>query len=131
MFMTRFEPHTYAAMRIVTGFLFLFHGSAKLFGWPFGMGELPWHLFWVAGPIEFFGGLAVMLGLFTRPLAFLCSGMAAAAYFVGHASEALLPIQNKGELAALYAFVFLFISAKGAGCFALDNVLFKRKDTEA
>lgn len=125
MFMSRFEPHCYALLRIVTGFLFLFHGSKKLFGFPSGYDSLPWHLFWVAGPIEFFGGLAVMLGLFTRPLAFLCSGMAAAAYFVGHAGRAFWPIENGGELAALYAFAFLFISARGAGMWALDGVLFK------
>ena len=126
-FLDKFEPHTYAAMRIVTGFLFLFHGSKKLFGWPSAMGfEMPWHIHWVAGPIEFFGGLAVMLGLFTRPMAFLCSGMAAAAYFVGHASRAFWPIENGGELAALYAFVFLAIAAKGSGIWAVDGMMGKK-----
>jgi putative oxidoreductase len=75
----------------------------------------------VAGPIELFGGILVMLGLFTRWAAFLCSGQMAAAYWIGHGTQALLPLLNQGELAALYCFVFLFISARGAGIWSLDG----------
>ena len=73
-----------------------------------------------AGPIEFFGGLLLMLGLFTRPVAFLCSGLMASAYWMSHGTRALLPIENRGELAALYCFVFLFMSAHGSGICSLD-----------
>ena len=119
-FMKKFEHQTYALMRIVTGFLFLCHGWLKFQG----MAEAtrPFHIQWIAGPIELIGGALVMIGLFTRPAAFLTAGMAAAAYWVGHFSaEAYLPIMNRGESAALFAFVFLYISAKGTGIWGLSK----------
>ncbi|MBI1951901.1 MAG: DoxX family protein [Acidobacteria bacterium] len=122
-FMSRFASQTYALMRIVAGFLLLWHGMQKLFGFP---GEpqtgAPAYIVYVAGPIELFGGLLVMLGLFTGWAAFLCSGFMAFAYWMGHGTHALLPVLNKGELAALYCFVFLFISAQGPGIWSLDRV---------
>jgi putative oxidoreductase len=121
-FVKDFEPQTYAALRIVTGFLFLWHGMQKLFGFPGEMpADVPAFITFVAGPIELFGGILVMLGLFTRWAAFLCSGQMAAAYWIGHGTQALLPLLNQGELAALYCFVFLFISARGAGIWSLDG----------
>jgi putative oxidoreductase len=119
-FMAPFTSQTYALLRIVTGFLFLWHGSQKLFGFPGGFSERPFHVAYIAGSIEFFGGLLVMLGLFTRGTAFLCSGLMASAYWMSHGTRALLPIENRGELAALYCFLFLFISAQGAGICSLD-----------
>ena len=119
-FMKGYEEQTYSLMRITTGFLFLCHGFMKFQG----MGEAtrPWHIQWVAAPIELIGGAMVMLGLFTVPAAFLCSGMAAAAFFVGHFKMGTpLPIQNRGDAAALYAFGFLFISAKGTGIWGLSK----------
>ena len=121
-FMKPFEGQLYAALRIVVGFLFLWHGSQKLFGFPplpEGM-EIPAFVLYVAGPIEFFGGLLVMIGLLTRWAAFLCSGLMAAAYWMAHGTNALLPINNQGEPAALYCFVFLYIAARGAGRWSVD-----------
>jgi len=120
-FMTKFNSQCYALMRIVAGFLFLWHGAQKLFGIPSGMpGEAPAFIIYVAGPIELLGGILIMIGLFTRWSAFIASGLMAAAYWMAHGTAALLPIQNKGELAALYCFVFLFISSQGGGIWSVD-----------
>ena len=115
------EAKVYAALRIVAGFLFLWHGLSKLFAIPMpAPAEAPGFVIWVGGSIELIGGALVMLGLFTRAAAFLCSGFMAAAYWMAHGFNALLPIANQGELAALYCFVFLYISARGAGMWSLD-----------
>ena len=120
-FMAPFQAQTYAAMRIVIGFLFLWHGSQKLFGIPGGMPEgLPAFVQYGGGGIELVGGLLVMIGLATRPAAFVCSGMMAAAYWMAHGLNAPLPVENGGELAALYCFVFLAISAAGSGIWSVD-----------
>ena len=121
-FLKAYAPQTYALMRIVTGFLFLCHGSQKLFGFPgTAPGQAPGFIVAIAGPIELVGGVLVMIGLFTRPAAFLCSGLMAFAYWLAHGSNALLPISNKGEPAALYCFVFLFIAAHGSGIWSADG----------
>jgi putative oxidoreductase len=122
-FLKPFEPYIYAALRIVAGFLMLWHGTQKLFGFPPSPMEPPDWIRFIAGPIELVGGLLVMLGLFTSPAAFLVSGQMAAAYFIGHALQGtgFLPIQNRGELAAIYCFVFLFIAAKGPGKWSADR----------
>jgi putative oxidoreductase len=120
--MRAYELQAYAAMRIVTGFLFLWHGLSKVFGIPDAPpADAPAFIIWTAGPIELIGGALVMIGLFTRPAAFICSGLMAFAYWLGHGMNALLPVQNKGELAALYCFVFLYISARGAGTWSVDR----------
>ena len=122
-FMARFEPQTYALLRIITGFLFIWHGAQKLFGIPTPMPPgVPGFIVYGAGSIEFFGGLLVLLGLFTHWAAFLCSGLMAAAYWMGHGTKAFLPLQNQGELAVLYCFVFLFFSARGAGIWSIDSM---------
>jgi len=122
-FLGPYEPQLYALMRIVVGFLFLWHGTQKLFGIP---GEppagAPAFVIWIAGPLELVGGILVLLGLFTRWTAFVLSGLMAAAYWMAHGPRALLPIVNGGELAALYCFVFLFIAARGAGPWSLDGL---------
>ena len=121
-FMKSYEGQTYALMRIVTGFLFLWHGSSKLLGFPMpAPAEAPAFVIWVGGIIELAGGILVMIGLQTRLAAFLCSGLMAAAYWMAHGMNAPLPIQNQGELAAIYCFVFLFISARGAGMWSVDG----------
>lgn len=121
-FMKAREAEVYAALRIVTGFLFLWHGMGKLFGFPEPMPPgVPAFIIWVAGPIELFGGILVMIGLFTRPAAFLASGLMAFAYWMGHGTKALLPVVNGGELAVVYCFLFLFISARGSGIWSLDG----------
>lgn len=123
MFMKRFAPQVYALMRIVTGFLFLWHGTQKLFGFPVPVQGLPGYIVAIAGPIETIGGALVMAGLFTRWAAFLCSGLMAAAYWMMHAPQALFPIQNRGDLAILYCFVFLYISAQGPGLWSIDSLI--------
>lgn len=120
-FMQPYAEHTYAAMRIVTGFTFLWHGTQKLLDFPVGMPDgVPPFIIYVAGPIELFGGVLIMIGLFTSWAAFLSSGLMAGAYWIGHGTKALLPIQNGGELAAIYCFVFLFIAARGSGIWSVD-----------
>lgn len=119
-FMKPFSQHTYALMRMVAGLLFLWHGTQKLFGFPSPPPDIPAFVTYVAGPIELVGGLLVMVGLFTGWAAFLCSGLMAAAYWMVHGFRALFPIQNGGELAALYCFLFLFIAAYGSGIWSLD-----------
>lgn len=120
-FMSIYNSQCYALMRIIVGFLFLWHGAQKLFGIPSAMpGGVPPFITYVAGPIELTGGVLVMIGLFTRWAAFIASGQMAVAYWMVHGTKALLPIQNNGELAALYCFVFLFISTQGGGIWSVD-----------
>ena len=121
-FMERFGSQTYALLRIVSGLLFLWHGTQKLVDFPLearaGASAL---VTYIAGPIELVGGVLVMLGLFTRWAAFVCSGLMAAAYWMAHGTQALFPIVNGGEMAALYCFVFLYISARGAGLWSIEG----------
>ena len=120
-FMRPFESQVYAAFRIVTGFLLMWHGTQKLFGFPMPVPEgAPEFVLYVAGPIELIGGALVMIGLFTSWAAFLCSGLMAAAYWMAHGLKAPFPLQNGGELAALYCFAFLLISARGSGIWSVD-----------
>ena len=121
------EAYAYSALRIVTGFLFLFHGLQKLFGMFGGRTVELLSLRGVAGVIELVGGTLVMLGMFTSPVAFICSGQMAFAYFISHHPQNVWPIMNRGELAALYCFVFLYIAARGAGPLSLDRLLWKRR----
>jgi putative oxidoreductase len=121
-FMKPFEDKTYAAFRIVVGFLFLWHGSAKLFGFPPPPDGIPVPVQYIAGGIEFFGGVLVMIGLFTSWAAFLCSGLMAFAYWLAHGTQHVLPYFNKGELAALYCFCFLLIASRGSGIWSVDDM---------
>ncbi len=121
-FMAPYTAQAYAALRIVTGLLLLWHGTQKLFGFPKEIGvEVPAFIVYVAGPIELIGGILVAIGLFTRPAAFLCSGLMASAYWMAHGTKHLFPLINGGELAVLYCFVFLFIAANGAGIWSADR----------
>jgi len=120
-FMSRFSAQTYSLLRIVAGLLFLCHGAQKLFGFPVPIpAEAPAFIVYVAGSIEFFGGLLIAVGLFTNWAAFLCAGQMAAAYWIGHGTKAFFPLVNQGELAVLYCFVFLYISANGPGIWSVD-----------
>ena len=118
-------PYALAALRIMAALMFLAHGTQKLFSFPnaFPMGGPPamFTLLWFAAIIELVGGILVAIGLFTRPAAFVMSGMSAVAYFYAHAPRAFYPIMNGGELAALYCFVFLYIAAAGPGRFSLGG----------
>ncbi len=122
-FLTRYIDHSYALMRIVAGFLFLFHGTQKLFHAPGSpVDGIPDFVIYIAGPIELVGGALVMVGLFASPAAFLCSGLMAAGYFLAHATNGLFPILNQGELAIMYCFVFLYISTTGSGIWSIDSI---------
>jgi putative oxidoreductase len=121
-FLQPYEDRIYAIMRIVVGFLFLCHGVQKVMGGLAGQipEQMPAPMFWAAGLIELVGGALVMVGLATGWAAFVCSGQMAVAYFIAHQKDGLLPIQNRGELAALYSFVFLFIAVRGSGIWSVD-----------
>ena len=120
-FMNRYSAQAYSSMRIVAGLLFLCHGAQKLFGFPVPMpAGAPAFIVYGAGSIEFFGGLLIAAGLFTNWAAFLCAGQMAAAYWIGHGTKAFFPLVNQGELAVLYCFVFLYISANGPGIWSVD-----------
>jgi len=127
-----YTPYALAALRIVTAYLFIQHGTAKLFGFPYQSmfdGLQIFSLIGLAGVLEVAGGLLIGIGLYTRPTAFVLSGMMAVAYFMAHASQGnvLAPMLNGGELAALYSFVFLLLVFTGAGALSIDE----RKGREA
>jgi putative oxidoreductase len=127
-------PHLLSLLRIVTAFLFMQVGSAKLLAFPGAvmpggatapLASLPG----VAGLLELVGGLFLFLGLFTRPVAFLLSGEMAVAYFYAHAPQGFWPVLNQGAPAALYSFLFLYLSAAGAGPWSVDALRHPRSDT--
>ena len=118
--LSRFQAYAYALLRIVTGFLFLAHGIQKIFGALGGKQVELISMMGLAGIIELVGGFLVMVGFLTGYSAFLCSGLMAVAYFMAHAPGGFWPIVNKGELAALYSFLFLYISTKGSGIWSVD-----------
>jgi putative oxidoreductase len=123
-------PHLLALLRIVTGVLFFMHGSAKLLGFPDEVARaVPlFSLIGLAGALEVVGGALLVLGLWTRPVAFILAGEMAFAYFMGHAGRGFWPIVNKGELAATWCFVFLYLSAAGAGPWSLDASWRRERD---
>jgi putative oxidoreductase len=116
-------PILLSVLRIVVALLFLEHGAQKLLGFPPGM-QMPMPAaltqLWFAGLIELVGGILLLLGLFTRPVAFLCAGEMAFAYFIGHAPRGFFPANNMGDAAILYCFVFLYLSAAGPGPWSVD-----------
>ena len=115
-------------MRIVVALMFMQHGAQKLFT-VFGF-EAPVEFMsklWFAGVLELFGGGLILLGLFTRPVAFLLAGEMAIAYFQSHFSRDWVPIVNRGELTVLYCWIYLFIAANGGGSFSLDGLLARRR----
>jgi putative oxidoreductase len=119
---------THALLRIVAGLMFWQHGAQKLFGWLGGrqVQDLT-SLMGLAGVLEFFGGPLIIVGLFTRPVAFILSGEMAFAYFMSHAPRGLWPIENRGEASVLFCFLFLFFAAHGAGRYSMDTVLRRRR----
>jgi len=114
-----YSPYFYALLRIVAGLLFAQHGVQKLFGLLGGTEQPLMSQMGVAGIIETFGGLAIALGLFTSPVAFVASGQMAVAYFQAHLPRGFWPIQNGGELAVLNCFLFLYIASRGSGKWSL------------
>ncbi len=129
-FYARWTPRLLSVLRIAAALLFIEHGTEKLFGFPStqqGASGSLHPLMLVAGVLESFGGLLLLFGLFTRPVAFLLSGEMAAAYFMSHAPQGFFPLQNRGELPALYSFLFLFMAVAGGGVWSLDKLLWKRR----
>ena len=123
-FLAPWTPRMLGILRIVIGFLFLQHGSAKLLGMPHVAmfdGLQLFSLIGVAGILELVGGILILIGLWTRPTAFILSGEMAFAYFIAHAGSNFLPLLNGGELAVIYCFVFLYLAFAGAGAFSIDH----------
>lgn len=130
----RFQGPALTALRVVTGALFMQHGVQKLFGMLLPA-ERAWNgppeflsQMWFAGVLEVFGGAMILLGLFTRPVAFLLAGQMAVAYFQAHAPREFWPILNGGEHTVLFCFVFLYLCVAGAGPYSVDAALFGRRD---
>ena len=129
---SRYVPIAYFLLRVVAGLLFMHAGAMKHLAWFGGMpgsdGQ-PAELFTqvgIGGVLEFYGGILIMLGLFTRPVAFLLSGEMAVAYWQFHAPKGMWPIQNHGEAAVLFCFIFLYMAAKGGGEWSLDALLARK-----
>lgn len=136
-FLGKYEPYFYALLRIVSGFLFLMHGTQKILGFPAkppspatqAAANMPepsaimQALGSASGPLELVFGLLIMLGLFGGWAGFLASGMMAIAYFSAHQPRGILPIQNGGEGAVLYCFIFLYIAARGSGILSVDSAM--------
>jgi putative oxidoreductase len=117
-------PILLSILRIVAAFLFMEHGGQKLFNFPpsaHPMSHLP-PLMLTAGVLEFFGGLLLLLGVFTRPVAFILAGEMAVGYFIAHAPHDFWPLRNMGELAVIYCFVFLYLAAAGGGPWSLERL---------
>ena len=128
-FQSAWAPRILSVVRIITALLFMEHGTQKLFGFPVSaraMAELP-PLIMAAGVLEVAGGALLALGFFTRPAAFILSGMMAVAYFLAHAPQSFFPINNGGEGAILYCFIFLYFFFAGGGAWSLDTLMARKK----
>jgi putative oxidoreductase len=123
------RPKVLSILRIVAGLIFLEHGTQKLLGFPPGGqgGAEPFTLVWWSGPIELIAGALIAIGLFTRPAAFIASGMCAFAYFMAHAPQNFYPVNNMGDAAILYCLVFLYLVFAGPGPWSLDAMIGRRR----
>ncbi len=122
--LTPWTPRLLSVLRLVSAFLFMQHGTQKIFGFPAPQ-RSPFEMFsmyGVAGTLEFVGGILLLIGLFTRPVAFVLSGLMAFAYFIAHAPQNFWPLLNGGELAAQWAFLFLFFAVAGGGAWSVDRL---------
>jgi putative oxidoreductase len=133
-FMARYQESTLALLRVVSAAMLAQHGVQKMFGLllPPDRPAQPFELLsqrGLAGVLEVFGALLLALGLFTRPVAFVLSGLMAFAYFLGHAGDGFWPILNRGELAVVYCFLFLYLAARGGGPYSVDAILERRRKT--
>lgn len=129
-FLRPYSSQLLSLLRIMAGLLLLQHGTGKFLNLPAGPmnNASPMTMSGAAGLIELIGGVLIVIGLFTRPAAFIISGMTAVAYFYAHAPQGFFPILNRGELAVLYCFVFLYLAAAGGGAFSLDRLMRGRDD---
>ena len=130
-FLDRFSAPLLSVLRIVSGLLFMEHGTAKLLQFPptemFAQAPAMGSLMWIAGVLEVGGGALLVIGLLTRPVAFVLSGMMAVAYWMAHFPQSPYPIQNQGDAAILFCFTFLYLAAAGGGPYGLDAFLFRKK----
>ncbi len=128
----RWRPQLLSILRIVTAALFLSHGTSKILGFPASTASFPppWTQFWMAGMLELIGGALLLVGLFTRPVAFILAGEMAVAYWLVHAPNNFFPVLNGGEAAILFCFVFLYFSVAGPGAWGLDS-MWQRKRAAA
>jgi putative oxidoreductase len=122
-FLGRYSSYIYALLRIVAGLLLLMHGTQKLFGWPVAMQGPSNTMMTAVGVLETVAGIMIMIGLFTSWPAFIISGELAVAYFMMHQPRGTWPIQNGGELAAIYSFLFLYIASRGSGPWSVDSLI--------
>ena len=120
-FFARFAPYLLSVLRIAAAFTFMAHGTQKLFAFPGGHRAVLLSLVALAGVLETFGGALMLVGLFTRPVAFVLAGEMAYAYFTQHLPEGFWPVQNDGELAVLYCFLWLYLVAAGPGPISIDR----------
>ena len=125
-FLDKYAPYALAVLRVVTALLFIEHGTSKLFGFPAmpgagsAGGSLPF-LILIAALLEVFGGLAILVGFFTRPVAFILSGLMAVAYWMAHVPKGgFFPLTNGGDAAVLFCFIFLYLVFAGAGAWSID-----------
>lgn len=121
--LSAYRPQALGALRIMTALLLIEHGTQKFFNFP--PAEQPFgdlmNLIGVAGVLEIVGGILILVGFMTRPTAFILCGFTAVAYFMAHAPQSFFPINNRGDAAVLFCFIFLYLTAAGPGAFALDN----------
>ncbi len=133
-FFSSATPRLLSVLRIVSAFFFMLHGAQKLFGFlapPGAQGPPLFSQVGIGGILEFFGGLLLLVGLFTRPVAFILSGLMAAAYFIGHATQGFWPALNQGEAAIMFCFVFFYLVFAGPGAWSLDSLLRGRRNSAA
>ncbi len=129
-FLLKWSQELLSTLRIVSAFMLMQHGGQKLFDFPIVQGSDigAFSLLWMAGILEFFGGILLLVGKFTRQVAFVLSGLMAFAYFIAHAPRGFWTLGNGGEAAVLYCFVFLYMAAAGGGAWSLDN-FYRRSGT--
>jgi putative oxidoreductase len=125
----RWSPYALAILRIVTALTYIEHGTQKLFGFPPPSSPMPpvFSLFWIGGVLEMVGGFLILIGLFTRPVAFLLAGEMAVAYWMVHAPRNLFPALNGGDAAILYCFIFLYFAVAGGGAWSLDRAIWGKR----
>jgi putative oxidoreductase len=135
-FLYKYAPYALAVLRVVTALLFIEHGTSKLFGFPAmpgagsAGGSLP-PLILVAALLEVFGGLAILVGFFTRPVAFILSGLMAVAYWMAHVPKGgFFPLTNGGDAAVLFCFIFLYLVFAGAGAWSIDGRMGSSQPTQ-
>lgn len=121
--LSAYAPQALAVLRIVVALLFIEHGTQKLFGFPPGeMGSVPpISLFGLAAILEIVGGLAILVGIFTRPVAFVLAGEMAVAYWMVHAPQDFFPVNNMGDAAILFSFIFIYLVFAGSGAWSIDG----------